>query len=213
MSGLTLAFTTDGQYGGDDGCNRLSGRLVTAPPRVLALGEPGRTALACSKPVMELAARYAAALALVADYRLTAGELHLLDQAGGVLLTLVPDSNEGTTVGPPLAGTTWRLVAVRGTPLPSRQPSGVIVEVLKQHIAVDHCGLVTIYREGPDRTLEMVESEYIPVGLPCDVVLGPGRRIDLMEPLTAVIAYERTGNRLQLLGLAGEALLTLEQAR
>lgn len=102
----TMNFTAGGEVNGDTGCNLYVGGYTLTDTR-LTLTPPAQTMMACTDP--DLTAQetaFTAALAAVASVRSAAGDVELLDSAGGVVLRLGP-------VPPPeLAGTSWVLTGV-----------------------------------------------------------------------------------------------------
>jgi len=100
----TLRFE-GGRVAGSDGCNRIVGPFTAdatslrLPPAMVA------TRMACPEPVQRVATAFGRALATTRAYRIEAGALLLVDDAGAVLARFVPQPTG-------LAGTDWQAVAV-----------------------------------------------------------------------------------------------------
>jgi heat shock protein HslJ len=86
---ITLEFT-DEEVSGSAGCNHYGGSYQVSGSS-LTLSEPFRTEMACPKPpgVLEQEGNYLAALNVADSYRLTGGQLEILDEAGGQLLVFI----------------------------------------------------------------------------------------------------------------------------
>ena len=82
---ITVMFGADSTFAGSAGCNRYFGRFLTPGGDSLTLGEAGSTMMACPEPAMTQEYRYLQALGNVGRYRMEAGELVLLDEAGQLL--------------------------------------------------------------------------------------------------------------------------------
>jgi heat shock protein HslJ len=81
-----LRIDPDGRVGGGTGCNQFGGR-AELHGRQLRFGPLIATKRACPAPVMDQERRFLAALEQVAGWRVAGDQLHLLDEAGGVLLS------------------------------------------------------------------------------------------------------------------------------
>lgn len=98
----TLRFE-GGRAGGSDGCNRYS-TSYTADGSALKLDPAGAmTQMACAPDVMQLAGAFMSSLKGTRSYRITDGELQLLDTGGALLARFAPQPQE-------LAGTSWRVI-------------------------------------------------------------------------------------------------------
>lgn len=119
--GLVLRFLADGSYDGNGGCNALMGTW-TADGAVLALAAPAATKKACAEPVMALEADFLAFLPTVTGWSFADGELALEGPAGTLRLIAGEPTGE-PTAGPAgtaaIAGPTWVLMELNGTPIPS----------------------------------------------------------------------------------------------
>ena len=82
---ITVTFGADSTFFGSSGCNRYFGRFLTPGGDSLVLGQAGSTRMACPEPAMTQEYRYLQALGDVGHYRMTAGELALLDEVGLLL--------------------------------------------------------------------------------------------------------------------------------
>ena len=89
---MTLAFEANGGAGGSGGCNRYSGTYtLDAAAGTLAFGALMQTEMACSPDAtMTQEAGYLAALARVGAYRISGGNLQLLDGTGAVVVEAEP---------------------------------------------------------------------------------------------------------------------------
>jgi heat shock protein HslJ len=82
---ITVMFGADSTFAGSAGCNRYFGRFLTPGGDSLAMGDAGSTMMACPEPAMAQEYRYLQSLGKVGRYRVVAGELVLLDEAGQLL--------------------------------------------------------------------------------------------------------------------------------
>jgi putative lipoprotein len=83
-----VTFDAQGRAYGTGGCNRFTGG-VTVSGSSLRFGPMAQTNMACEDAAMAQEARFHAALAMVRAWRIEAGVLALLDEAGAVAMRLV----------------------------------------------------------------------------------------------------------------------------
>jgi heat shock protein HslJ len=94
-----------GRVAGSDGCNRIVGPFTADGGRLSFPPTMAVTRMACPEPVQQVATAFGQALAKTRAYRIDAGALVLVDDAGAVLATFAPQPSG-------LAGTAWQAVAV-----------------------------------------------------------------------------------------------------
>ncbi len=85
---VTLAFDA-GRIGGTDGCNQYNGPYSAADTRLEIGPELISTQMGCPAEIMHLAASYMSVLLATRAYRMSGGELLLVEAGGGVLATFV----------------------------------------------------------------------------------------------------------------------------
>ena len=86
---LTLFFSTDGQAGGNAGCNTYGGSY-TVKGSSLTFGSMMSTMMACEPAIMEQEQAYLKALAETKSYETTADKLTLKDGSGKELAVFAP---------------------------------------------------------------------------------------------------------------------------
>lgn len=106
---ITMEFTA-GRVGGAAGCNHYGGAYEARGDR-LTVGGLAVTEMYCADPagVMEQEQAFLAALSAAVRFRAAAGRLELLDDAGQVLLALVPPPPAPEVA---LEGTEWTLTTL-----------------------------------------------------------------------------------------------------
>lgn len=87
----TLSFFEPGRAGGHAGCNRYSATYELDRNGRLAFGPAMATKMACAdEGRMQAEIAFLNALAAVRGYRRAGADLHLVDEAGAVLIELAP---------------------------------------------------------------------------------------------------------------------------
>lgn len=84
---LTATFGEDGRFSADGGCNQLTGSWSSASEGALSITDVGATMMACDQEVMDLEARYTAALESSATYVRSGDALALRDDRGAMTVT------------------------------------------------------------------------------------------------------------------------------
>jgi heat shock protein HslJ len=91
--GLTIKFTPDSKVDGSGGCNGFFGNYTAGAAPSLTIGQLGATRKACEQPVMDLEAKYFAALETVESYKVDGSNgLQLIFDKGNGTLTYVAAS-------------------------------------------------------------------------------------------------------------------------
>jgi heat shock protein HslJ len=96
---VTLNFNTDGNAGGNDGCN-IYGAPYTVDGNALKFGVIFGTLIACEEPIMSQANAYRQALEQTSQFAIANDTLTLSDAGGKALATFSKQSTD-------LAGTNW----------------------------------------------------------------------------------------------------------
>lgn len=96
---VTLSFT-DGNLGGNDGCNSYGGSYASDGATLSVGEEIISTMMACEQPIMDQASAFIAALKQTASFTIEGEQLALLDANGQPLATLARQNRE-------LPGTAW----------------------------------------------------------------------------------------------------------
>ena len=91
--GLTIKFTPDSKVDGSGGCNSFFANYTAGAAPSLTIGPLGATRKACEQPVMDLEAKYFAALETVESYKVDGSNgLQLIFDKGNGTLTYVAAS-------------------------------------------------------------------------------------------------------------------------
>ncbi len=97
----TLAFEK-GRAAGSDGCNRYTAPYSATASSLTLTGPAAGTQMACAPDVMQRANAFMAALTGAKSWRISDGNLQLMNAGGAVTATLAPQSRS-------LAGTSWQV--------------------------------------------------------------------------------------------------------
>jgi putative lipoprotein len=98
----TLDIGADGTVSGSGGCNRYSGGAEIDGSTII-IGPVAATKMACLGMPMEQETRFFAALDKARSWRLSEGNLLLLDDRGDVLVRLAPMQAAAITIAPGLS--------------------------------------------------------------------------------------------------------------
>lgn len=86
----TLEIAQDGKISGTGGCNRYMGGMEIKGDKIKVL-PAGATLMACPPPMMQQDAKFHAALALVASWKISKNKLILIDSKNREVLRLKRD--------------------------------------------------------------------------------------------------------------------------
>ncbi len=104
LQALTLDFAGSKRINGHDGCNVFSGNVTLDDSTIRIEDKMIGTMMACPDAVEARARAYRAALIQSTRYRIQGKQLHLIDSAGNVLVSLTPAEVS-------LAGSSWDAIS------------------------------------------------------------------------------------------------------
>lgn len=86
---ITMEVRPDGTAGGTGGCNRYTGKISSAADGSLSIGPIAATRRMCPPPQIDAETRYLQSLEKAQGWRVSGGQLELLDGGGQPLLRFV----------------------------------------------------------------------------------------------------------------------------